>query len=182
MRRLPAGSNVSSAVTQQQREERGGEAEDHRPLPRLPEARKVDLEAGNEHEKELAQIGEEGGNRVVRAQDRKAMRSDHDAGEQQADRGGKPDAAREPRDADDDHHSDGEYHQEWQGLQLVELPARDPGLHINTRRYPAIPGDAAPMPGATGGATSGHNRHLFVSGHHGQALLINRDNPRCFDF
>ena len=84
----------------------------------------VDLETGGEHQQQLAQIRKEVGDRSILTEQAEHMRPEDDAGEQQPNHRGEPDAAGKWRNADDDRHDDGELCQRRQrqdlSLQFIE--------------------------------------------------------------
>ena len=77
----------------------------------LPKEGQVDLQTGDEHEQQLSQLRQELHNRSLFPKDAKPMGPDDDPAEQQSHHCREPDAAREPWDAENDHHAQGEFRQ-----------------------------------------------------------------------
>ena len=92
----------------------GDETEADGPALELPKEGQVDLQTGDEHEQQLSQLRQELRNRPLFLKDAQHMGSADDPAEQQSHHCREPDEAREPWDAENDHHCQGEFRQHGQ--------------------------------------------------------------------
>ena len=91
-----------------QREHRGGDAEGDRAVAGAAEQREVDLQAGEEHQQQLAEFRHEIRDRAVGAEETKNVRADDDAAEQQTNGCGNVQAATKPGNGDEHYHPERE--------------------------------------------------------------------------
>ena len=88
----------------------------------MPEQRQVDFQPREEHQQQHADFGEELQNGMLRGKDVEHVRPEQHASQQQPDRLGQSDAARQARNDDDQHHAEREPGQGRQGFQrLMEI-------------------------------------------------------------
>ena len=113
----------------QQREHGGGDAEGDRAVAGAAEQREVDLQAGEEHQQQLAKLRHEIRDRAVGAEEAENIRTDDDAAEQQAHGCGNVQAATEAGNGDEHDHPEREFRQHRQGEDVVSDEVKDLRVH-----------------------------------------------------
>ena len=102
-----------------QRKHGGGDPEGDRAVAGAAEQREVDLQAGEEHQQQFAELRHEIRDRAVGAEKAENIRTDNDAAEQQAYGRGNVQAATKAGNGDEHHHPEREFRENWQREEVV---------------------------------------------------------------